>query len=276
MRLGGPVSGFESPDSWVAKVRQRGYRAAYCPVGVDADARTIAAYAAAAAEADIVIAEVGAWSNPLAPDEVERDAALEKCIASLALADEIGARCCVNIAGSRGSRWDGPDARDLTDETFEMIVSTVRKIIDAVRPARTYYTLETMPWMYPDSPDSYLALIGAIDRPSFAAHLDFANMINRPSRFFASGDFIRECVGKLRPYIRWCHAKDVSQGDGFPIHLDEVRPGLGDLDYRAILKELDSLGSDLPVMLEHLPHEAEYRQAANYVRGVAETLGVRL
>ena len=223
-----------------------------------------------------MIAEVGAWSNPLAPDAATRAAALDKCKRSLALADKIGARCCVNIAGSRGAKWGGPDARDLTGETYEMIVDSVREIIDSVQPSRSTYALETMPWMVPDSPDSYLRLIAAIDRQGFAVHLDPVNMINSPQRFFGNGAFIKECVAKLGPHIRSIHAKDVTLGDGFITHLDEVRPGLGDLDYYTFLREVDHLDDDMPVMLEHLPDEEAYRLAAEYVRGVARSVGVGL
>lgn len=153
IRLGGPLSKtFDNPDSWVAAVRESGYRASYCPITPEADDTKIRTYELAARKANIVIAEVGAWSNPLSPDKATRQAALDTCKKSLALADSIGARCCVNIAGSRGSKWDGPHTDDLTEETFEIIVETVRKIIDSVNPTRSFYTLETMPWMYPDSP----------------------------------------------------------------------------------------------------------------------------
>src|SRR5438105_3773923 len=122
MRLGGPIAGaFESPAAWVAAVRQRGYRAAYCPLALGTDAATVAAYAQAARDADIVIAEVGAWSNPLSPDPATRAAAIEHCQRSLDLAERIGARCCVNIAGSRGMKWDGPHPDDLTEATFALI-----------------------------------------------------------------------------------------------------------------------------------------------------------
>ncbi len=277
MRLGAPIyEPFSDPDAWIAAVQRRGYRAAYCPVKPDADAATVQAYAAAAARADIVIAEVGAWSNPLSPDEETRRAARAKCQASLALADAIGARCCVNIAGSRGTKWDGPHPADLTAETFDLIVQTVREIIDAVRPTRTYYTLEPMPWMYPDSADSYLALIAAINRPQFAVHLDIVNLINSPQRFFANADLIRECVTKLGPYIKSCHAKDIALADRLTVHLDEVRPGLGGLDYRTLLRTLNALDPDLPLMLEHLPGQEDYDQAAAYVRSVAQEVGVAL
>ena len=42
MRLGGPLfATADTPESWVAAVRAAGYRAAYCPVALDATAETI-------------------------------------------------------------------------------------------------------------------------------------------------------------------------------------------------------------------------------------------
>lgn len=277
MRLGGPVFGDTStPQAWIAALRAAGYTAATCPLDNGADAATIRAYAEAATEADIVIAEVGAWSNPLSPDEAERAAAISHCKKQLALADAIGARCCVNIAGSRGAQRDGPHPDNLTDATFDLIVETVRSIIDAVRPDRACYALETMPWMYPDSPDSYLRLLDAIDRPQLAAHLDPVNMISSPQRFFGSADFLRECFTKLGPLIKTCHGKDIALGGRLTVHLDEVRPGLGGLDYHTFLTELNKLPADTPLLLEHLGSEEEYALAARHIRAMAAELGIPL
>ena len=91
MRLGGPnLPAHADPEGWAAAVRAAGYRAAYCPVGPEADDATVAAYARAAQRADVVIAEVGAWSNPLSADRETRGAAREKCTRSLDLAERIG------------------------------------------------------------------------------------------------------------------------------------------------------------------------------------------
>src|SRR5262245_2152703 len=81
MRLGGPIfkDEYSDPTSWVVAVQNHGYRAAYCPVDLSASDAEIAAYARAAEEADIVIAEVGAWSNPISPNETIRTEALKKC-----------------------------------------------------------------------------------------------------------------------------------------------------------------------------------------------------
>jgi sugar phosphate isomerase/epimerase len=277
MRLGGPVGGrFDDPAAWIQAVRQRGYRAANCPLEAGADRETIQAYAKAAARADIVIAEVGAWSNPLSTDEATRQAALRKCEESLALADEIGARCCVNITGSRGERWDGPHPDNLTPQTFDAIVETTRAIIDAVKPLRTYYTLETMPWMYPDSARSYLDLLRAIDRTRCAAHLDPVNLVYSPQRYYANAALIRECFRLLGPHIVSCHAKDIVLRDTLTTHLDEVCPGRGGLAYKVYLEELARLDPDVPLMLEHMSSEQDYQEGAAYVRSVAAQVGVTL
>ena len=277
MRLGGPVlkKGLD-PQAWAKEVAALNYRAALCPVSLDADDATVRAFAQAAAQADIIIAEVGAWSNPLSPDEKTRNEALAKCKAALRMAEKIGARCAVNIAGSLGTQWDGPDPRNLTPETFDLIVQSVRDIIDSVKPTRTFYSLEPMPWMYPDSADSYLRLIRAIDRRTFAVHYDPVNIVCSHQNYYQSGKFIREFFTKLGANVRSCHAKDILLDPKFNIHLDQVRPGLGALDYAAFLRELSKLDPDMPLILEHLPNEQEYRLAAEHVRRVAAQEGIQL
>jgi sugar phosphate isomerase/epimerase len=263
-----------APEGWIAALRRLGYRAAYCPLDGSPGDDAVQAFAGAAQAADVVIAEVGVWNNPLSPDEPTRYAALALCQERLALADAIGARCCVNIAGSRGEQWDGPHPDNLTDATFDLIVETVRHIIDAVKPKRTFYTLEPMPWMYPDSADSYLRLICAVDRQQFAVHLDPVNLVSSLQRFYNNGALIRECFARLGPYIKSCHAKDITLSGKLTVHLDEVRPGLGGLDYRVYLQELNRLDPDTPLMLEHLSTAEDYALSAGYIRSVAQELNI--
>jgi sugar phosphate isomerase/epimerase len=275
MRLGGPAFVKSSdPVQWAQAHRAMGYGAAYGPILELAQGDLIEAYARAAADADLVIAEVGAWSNPLSPDEATAKKALQLNKDRLALADRLAARCCVNITGSRGRTWDGPHASNFTDDTFDLIVQTVRDIIDSVKPTRTFYTLETMPAMYPDSADCYVRLMKAIDRKQFAAHLDPVNLVCSPQRYHDTGALIRECFAKLGPHIRSCHGKDVLMSDKFIVHIDEVRPGLGHLDYKTFLRELSRLAPDTPLMLEHLNAPEEYALAAEHVRGVATEVGL--
>jgi len=274
IRLGGPVfDTYESPEQWISILKGLGYSAAYCPVKAHESDDVVKDYARAAKEANIVIAEVGAWSNPISKDEKQRKAALDKCRKQLELADRIGANCCVNISGSRGDQWAGPHRDNLTQETFDMIVEVTRSIIDHVQPTRTYFTLEAMPWSYPDSPDAYVRLLKAIDRKRFAVHLDPMNFITSPRVYYRSGDMIRECFAKLGPHIRSCHAKDIQLNSKvYTPQLTEVRPGLGEMDYTAFLTELSRAG-DIPLMMEHLPDNEEYQLAAKHIRSVGKSCG---
>jgi len=274
IRLGGPVPGnYTDPAEWIKAVKNLRYSAAYCPLQPGASLELIRAFRTEAKKSNIVIAEVGAWSNTLDLNEIVRKEAIQKNIAALQLADEIGASCCVNISGARGEIWDGPYAGNYSKETFDLIVETVRQIIDQVKPVGAFYALEPMPYMLPDSPETYLELIKAIDRKQFAAHLDPVNMISSPQKYYNNGAFIKDCFAKLGPYIKSIHAKDITILPKLTLHLDECRPGLGSVDYTVFLQEASKL-KDIPFMLEHLENQMDYKLAADYVRQVGEKGGI--
>jgi sugar phosphate isomerase/epimerase len=275
VRLGGPVNGtFIDPPEWIKAVKTLGYRAAYCPVQPGAPGELIRAFRTEAKKNDILIAEVGAWNNMMDPNETSRKEAIEKNVKALQLADEIGAACCVNISGARGEIWDGPYPGNYAKETFDIIVDTVRKVIDMAKPLNTFYTIEPMPYMIPDSPDSYLELIRAVGRKQFGAHLDVVNMISSPQKYFNNASFIKECFSKLGPHIKSIHAKDILILPKLTVSLEERRPGLGTLDYKIFLHETAKL-KDIPFMLEHLEKMEEYKLAADYVRNEGIKAGIR-
>jgi sugar phosphate isomerase/epimerase len=274
MRLGMPIPAFDDPERELAWAVERGLGAVYVDPRWCSDEAAARAHGERIRAAGLVPAEVGAWSNPLSRDAIRRSEALDHCRRMLALAEAAGARCCVNIAGSVGEKWDGPCADDLSDETFDLIVESVRAIVDAVRPRRTCYALETMPWMLPDSAESYLALLEAIDRPSVAVHFDPANLVNCPRRYYASGRMISEFVKLLGPRIRSVHVKDIAFEPRLTVHLQECRPGLGGLDHATLLRECSRLDPELPLMLEHLPNTEEYLVGAEHLRNVAGRAGV--
>lgn len=152
----------------------------------------------------------------------------------------------------------------------------LREIIDAVRPTRTVYALQTMPWAYPNSADTYLDLIEAIDRQELGVHFDPVNIVNSPERYHHNGDLMRDCFKKLGPRIVSCHAKGIVMSQKLTVHLDETAPGKGHLDYEVFLGELGKLASDIPIMLEHLQDAEAYSEAAAHVRSVGSKIGAKL
>ena len=278
VRLGGPVfESYEGPEAWVDALKKRGYRAGNCPLEPGAGEEEIRILEKAARKHDMVIAEVGTWSNPISPDTDEARSAIEKCIAGLQLADQVGARCCVNISGSKNPEyWAGPHPDNMTQPVFDQVVETTRKIIDAVKPVRTVFALEAMPWAFPYSTETYLQLLKAIDRKGFGVHLDPVNMITSPQDYYNNGKLIREMFARLGPHIRSCHAKDITlREDNYIPQLDELRPGLGGLDYGIFLQELSRL-NDVPLMMEHLKTDEEYKLAADHIRSIGRTVQVQI
>jgi len=276
LRLGAPVFDKpQDPEELALAHRKMGYRAAYCPPVKLKETDRIKAISKAFAKHDVVIAEAGAWSNLLDADPEKRKQNLQKNIDRLVLADAIGARCCVNITGSFSTEmWYGPHPDNLSKKHLDAAVENARKIIDAVKPKRTKYCYEMMGWCTPDSADSYLKLIKAIDRKAFAVHLDPCNIINSPRRFYNNTDVINECFDKLGPWIASCHAKDLVWDLEAQIHFREVPPGSGKMDYKTYLRRLAQLPHDVPLMIEHCKNAEEYKQAAKYLLDLGPKIGI--
>jgi len=275
MRLGGCLTGeFKNVDEWLRAVLNIGYKAVVFPLRPDADRSEIKEYVSAMAENDIVNAEVGAWSNLLSHNNSERETAMRYNIAALELAEETGARCCVNIAGSRSESWDGPSKNNLTRETFDIIVRNTKMIIDAVKPEKTKYTIETMPWVFPDSPEGYLRLYEAIDRKEFGVHMDISNMINSPKRYFWITEYINHSFGLLGNMTRSIHLKDIKLSRKMTVHIDEVQPGDGEMDFETIFTHASKLDRDVTMIIEHLGSNENYAKAYQYLRGVIIDAGL--
>jgi sugar phosphate isomerase/epimerase len=266
----------DDPGELAQEHKRLQYGAAYCPQAEVHDQDRIRAIEKAFADANVVIAEVGAWKNMLDPDLDKRRANLAYVTERCALADAVGARCCVDIAGSYDPKvWYGPNPKNLSREFFDATVENCRHIIDSVKPTRTKFTIEIMGWSLPDGPDTYLDLIRAVDRPAFGVHLDVCNGVNCPQRFYNNSAFISDCFDKLGPWIVSCHAKDLQWVVELNVHFLEVIPGRGQMDYRRYLSALAKRNAGIPLMLEHLKTPEEYAEGAAHIRQVAAEIGLQ-
>ena len=276
MRLGGSVmKPYNSPKEWLAHVKELGYSAVIFPVESTAPLSVIREYEQVCRDNDLLIGEVGAWRNVMARDPKERAANMDWNIRQLELAETVGANCCVNISGSFAEMWDGYHPDLDTKETWDLVVSNTQKIIDAVKPTRTSYSLEPMPWMVPESPEQYLQLLKDVDRPAFKVHLDYCNMLNSIERYRHASEFITHCFDLLGENIVSIHAKDalIVQG-ALPVNINEIMPGKGSIDLSLVTKLAHQLGDDIPVFVEHLDTHEDYLQAAAAMREAARKANV--
>jgi len=278
IRLGGPIFlKSDDPRDLAREHRRLGYSAGYCPKVKPAEVERLREIEKAFAAENVVIAEVGAWVNMLDPDPEKRRANLAYVTEQIEVAERVGARCCVDIAGSFNPKvWYGPHPGNFSREFFDATVENCRKVIDAVKPKRTKFTIEMMGWAIPDGPDPYLKLIKAVDRASFGVHMDVCSGVNSPERYYNNAQFIEECFRKLGRWVASCHAKDLDWVVEMNVHFVEVVPGRGKINYQTYLRELSKLPVDAPLMLEHLKTPEEYEEGKKYIMGEAAKLGLPL
>lgn len=274
MRLGIQyVLPHNSPDQWADEIAEMGFRAATFPVDYHAPLPLIDAYQKAAHARDILIAEVGVWQNPFSTDPNEAAKAREACVEQFRLADYIGARCCVNISGAFGPKWDFCYAENLTENAYRKNVEWLRYVLDTVKPKRTCYTLESMPWMLPTSPEETLKIIRDLNDPHFKAHIDICNFVNDPRKFLFPRELIDRTFDLLGSEIVSCHLKDITMDELSTVHITEVIPGEGQMDLPYYLERIHLLGDpDMPVMIEHLPDKVSYEKALRYTAPLAEMI----
>lgn len=268
MRLGvASALAHANAHEWAENLVELGCRAVVFPIDHTASENEIADYVDEARAHDLKIAEVGIWKNVLATDERARETAREYAKGQLRLADEIGASCCVNIAGAYGGPvWDGGYKGNFSRECREAIVSYIQELLDEIKPKNTVFSLEPMPWMLPTGPDEYLKLLYDVDREAFGVHLDAVNMINSPERYFFCEEFLTECFAKLSGRIRSCHIKDVKLRRKLTFQLAETFCGDGEFPLDTYLRLAHKEDPDIPMIIEHLNTDAEYRSSFKFVQ----------
>jgi len=293
IRFGGPVNlparapgageshGASGADPQVLAraVKAKGYRAAYTPQVSLGEPEKIKAVREAFAAEDIMLAEVGYWENIMDLDSNERARHRRAVADALALAEEVGARCAVDIFGSycRGNGNSVHTARNFSAEAFEDAVDMARYFIDAVKPKSAYFCYEIFPFSVVDSPEMIEKLIRAVDRRQFGVHLDLVNLVNCPRAYWNNADIARECVRRFGSRIVAAHVKDIKMKEpAISVILEEVVAGEGVIDFGVFARLLDDLPQEIPFMMEHLASEAEYDRAAVYIRACAAKAGVQI
>ena len=267
MRLGtsSPLA-YGSPEQWAETQVNLGCGAVVFPVQSNEPESKIIAYKEAAEKAGLVIAEVGIWRNALSSNPDERKSNMDYSVEQLRLADFVGARCAVNVAGSMGPVWDGGYRENYSEEAWKKTVSMVREVIDRAGVKNTYFTLEPMPWMIPTGPKEYIKLLEDVDRDRFAVHMDIINMTNSADRYFHPEEFVDECAELLGKYIRSCHIKDVHLDGRYTLRLEECAPGEGEFPLKYYAEKMSSIDPDMPVILEHLSNDEDYFRYMEYLK----------
>ena len=223
-------------------------------------------YVRIAKERDILIAEVGVWDSPFHPDLAKAQTVRKVCEEQLRLADYIHAVCCVNVSGAVGEVWYGCYKENFSEQTYWKNVEFIQKLCDRVKPVHSCFTLESMQWMLPDSPEKYLKLIKDVDRIKFRVHMDVVNFIKDPYTYTHIPELMGKAFDLLGPYIVSCHLKDCCMAPGVTVSIQEVPIGEGVVDIAEYFERIGQLAEDIPVLLEHQPDMVAYAREMEWLK----------
>ena len=279
MRLGaGVFYDGTDPEQYALAHIAKGYGAAICPDWLSLERpKELENFKRTMKKQDIVIAEVGAWSNPLSSNKAEAEKSIKLMVDKLRLAEELGAVTCVNILGTKQkASWFGPHVENYSKEFFNEAIAVCQYVIDEVKPERTKLSFEMMPYCFLDSPEEYLDFLQAVNRKAAGVHLDICNNMNSPRRFYNNADYMKHTFDLLREKIVTLHLKDIAlKTDSLTVAFEEVLIGTGGMDYVTLMQEISKLPEDTPAIVEHLQTEEQYDMAVKATIEFALKAGLR-
>jgi len=159
---------------------------------------------------------------------------------------------------------------------WEDFVGAVREMVAAAEGAGLRYSMEAHPYRYVSNVDGMLRLADHVPSPALGFNYD-------PSHTFPCGDLPNMAIHRLGERVFHCHFSDNDACTNA-----HWRPGMGKIDWRAMLQALHAVGFEgtISIELEDVPQVAradqsagpafdeEMRLSREYLLEVSEGLGI--
>ncbi len=286
IRLAGYISfpSREGIGERVASLRKEGFSSAIVSASeafLSMSEPTASEFRASLKQHNVIVFEVGGYRNILHTDEQARQANLKHLARCLEAADRIGCKMVGTITGSRnpeGNQFGDnyavhPD--NWTLETWKLTVAGIKQILKDTAGVKAALGMEAQVTTNLDGPVAHRNLMEDCGSDRVKVNLDPTNMVHLWNHFHTT-ELINECFDLLGEDIFGCHAKDSYV---FPhsqtVHIQEVCPGRGSLDYETYLLRLSHLKWPRSLLPEHIPAD-QFAEAYAFIRKVAAKVGVKI
>lgn len=177
---------------------------------------------------------LGAYFNPVHPDEKVVKDGIENFKNHLKIANELNASFVGSETGSyMGSPW-GYMPENHTDEARDIVIEIFRDLVKTAEENNTYVALEGAYNHVAYSPQRVYEMVKAINNPHLRVTVDlynFLNLENYPQR----NEILDESIKLLKDHISIFHFKDFIIEDG---KLKQVGLGDGLMDYEYIIGQI--------------------------------------
>ncbi|TNJ43271.1 sugar phosphate isomerase/epimerase [Phaeobacter sp. B1627] len=173
---------------------------------------------------------------------------------SMDMAEVISAPALITFAPQRSASDDAA--------TFEQVVTLLGDMVDRAAARGINVQLENLPGTWADTSQSCLALMQAVDRPTFGYVWDTGNLYEAEKTTFEEG------FERLKPYICNVHLKDGEFIDG---KMTWKHYGTGQTNLKGQIDALKSIGYTGTLALEaaRIPHiEGDFEASLAYLRTI--------
>jgi len=231
---------------------------------------------AALKQYDVVIFEVGGYTNMLHPETSTRQKNLQYLCTCIEAADKIDCPMVGTISGSLDPvNFFNVHPDNWTLATWNVLVDSVKQVLRDTAGMKAAIGMEAQVTTNIDGPKSHKRLIDDVGDPRCAVNLDPVNMISL-ANYYHTTELLTECFDLLGESILGCHAKDTFiWPDKQTVHVQEVCSGRGVMDYETYLVRLSRMQWPRTILPEHVPAD-ELTEAAEYIRKVAAKVGVTI
>jgi sugar phosphate isomerase/epimerase len=197
--------------------------------------------------------------NPLLihPDDAVRDGELGRLRAAFDAAQTLGAEMIITGCGSHHPDFFyGPSPANHSEPARTRLVESLRLAAPWAEASGIVLALECHVLTTLDSPTHIRAVLQAVGSPWVRANFDPVNLIGDLPTLYDNAAAMRGMGEELSPYYApSAHIKDIQVLPELVLHLAEVPPGEGILDYGAFFAVCQTLGNGAALIIEHLRTE---------------------
>ena len=217
----------------------------------------------------------GFWQNMVNPDETKRLDAVTTLRSALRLAGWMGARGIDTGPGSMnpdGPWFPHPD--NWTSTSRAQLVKSLNEAKGAAEDAGVFLSLEGHQLVVLESAEVTRDILDQVNSHWVRSDYDSANWITRET-VFDTASAVNHHFDILGKHIVSCHAKDIWIENRLALHLADGCPGKGLMDFKTLLKRMETLDPTYPVIAEGNSTE-ELPHVSALFHDIAQELGIKV
>lgn len=153
----------------------------------------------------------------------------------------------------RGSWWPHPDNR--SPQTFDRLVGSLGLVCKTAEAEGVTLAIEGHVLSPLYSAQRLRDVLDAVGSPALKFNMDPVNFIGTVAEVYDPTAVVNELFDLLGTDTVALHAKDCALADALVVHIDEVVPGKGTMDYELLLTRFAEACPDGFVLIEHLTQE---------------------